>query len=285
MPDSRSSEDHGSLHAEVGITVASELVQSGEFNAIETSGDRSNGTWYWSCCWLSVGLGVIQLLKILFECNMFSQIMDVFCLEDKAADHTLDLRGPSTFPHLCSSPISFCAHVIYILGGAVLFFVASWTNFYDAWLVDVRKPEKQSIHGLWVRTPGGMVLVEQKVSDVGKPVNVELSDQHPECAICLDCMCKGDSYCVLNCGHCFHVTCLDKWLQDHSSCPTCRYDVRTSTNFFEDMPGQRKFVIVLLLLTISLIALRVVTIESPVFSMIQGFILLVTLASACHYYL
>lgn len=44
-----------------------------------------------------------------------------------------------------------------------------------------------------------------------------------ECAICLGEFMEGDEVRVLpQCGHGFHVVCIDKWLGSHSSCPSCR---------------------------------------------------------------
>lgn len=44
-----------------------------------------------------------------------------------------------------------------------------------------------------------------------------------ECAICLAEFVAGDEVRVLpQCGHGFHVACIDTWLGSHSSCPSCR---------------------------------------------------------------
>ncbi|KAL8266008.1 hypothetical protein R6Q59_003352 [Mikania micrantha] len=44
-----------------------------------------------------------------------------------------------------------------------------------------------------------------------------------DCAICLTEYADGDEIRVLpQCGHGFHVGCIDKWLGSHSSCPSCR---------------------------------------------------------------
>ncbi|OWM81162.1 RING-H2 finger protein ATL80-like [Punica granatum] len=44
-----------------------------------------------------------------------------------------------------------------------------------------------------------------------------------DCAICLGELAVGDEIRVLpQCGHAFHVTCVDTWLRSHSSCPSCR---------------------------------------------------------------
>ncbi|KAL2333980.1 hypothetical protein Fmac_015193 [Flemingia macrophylla] len=44
-----------------------------------------------------------------------------------------------------------------------------------------------------------------------------------ECAICLTEFAAGDEVRMLpQCGHGFHVACVDTWLASHSSCPSCR---------------------------------------------------------------
>ncbi|KAK7409850.1 hypothetical protein VNO78_00211 [Psophocarpus tetragonolobus] len=44
-----------------------------------------------------------------------------------------------------------------------------------------------------------------------------------DCAICLSEFAIGDEIRVLpQCGHGFHVSCIDAWLRSHSSCPSCR---------------------------------------------------------------
>ncbi|KAG2692994.1 hypothetical protein I3760_08G078700 [Carya illinoinensis] len=44
-----------------------------------------------------------------------------------------------------------------------------------------------------------------------------------ECAICLSEFTHGDEILVLpQCGHAFHVACIETWLGSHSSCPSCR---------------------------------------------------------------
>ncbi|KAJ2091472.1 hypothetical protein IW138_001931 [Coemansia sp. RSA 986] len=51
----------------------------------------------------------------------------------------------------------------------------------------------------------------------------------PDCSICLNEFCAGDSVRILDCGHYFHRDCVDSWLTKHSaSCPLCKTDMITA---------------------------------------------------------
>ena len=51
----------------------------------------------------------------------------------------------------------------------------------------------------------------------------ETAGNPTDCAICLTEFVGGDEIRVLpQCGHGFHVGCIDTWLGSHSSCPSCR---------------------------------------------------------------
>ncbi|GER35204.1 RING/U-box superfamily protein [Striga asiatica] len=48
-----------------------------------------------------------------------------------------------------------------------------------------------------------------------------------ECVVCLSDLEDGEMGRVMpDCRHCFHVECIDMWLQSHSSCPLCRTRVK-----------------------------------------------------------
>ena len=49
-------------------------------------------------------------------------------------------------------------------------------------------------------------------------------DNDGECSICIDDFQIGQKMRVLNCGHRFHLFCIDVWLMQHTSCPLCKAD-------------------------------------------------------------
>ncbi|CAO2831041.1 unnamed protein product [Amaranthus hypochondriacus] len=54
--------------------------------------------------------------------------------------------------------------------------------------------------------------------------NLKLPGLGTECVICLSEFAPGERLRLLpKCHHGFHIRCIDKWLNIHSSCPTCRH--------------------------------------------------------------
>ncbi|GAA0149849.1 hypothetical protein LIER_08926 [Lithospermum erythrorhizon] len=48
-----------------------------------------------------------------------------------------------------------------------------------------------------------------------------------QCVVCLCKVSNGEKYWILKrCNHGFHVKCIDSWLQENSSCPTCRNPIQ-----------------------------------------------------------
>ncbi|KAE8721552.1 Gag protease polyprotein [Hibiscus syriacus] len=53
------------------------------------------------------------------------------------------------------------------------------------------------------------------------------ADKDAQCAVCLsEYRCEDTLRILPYCGHSFHVTCIDIWLQQHSTCPVCRVSLR-----------------------------------------------------------
>jgi hypothetical protein len=54
-----------------------------------------------------------------------------------------------------------------------------------------------------------------------------VSDTEHACAICQDALTSEQEGRKLNaCGHWFHRSCIDTWLQGNVHCPVCRHDIR-----------------------------------------------------------
>jgi cell division septation protein DedD len=58
--------------------------------------------------------------------------------------------------------------------------------------------------------------------------NKEVEDK-TECAICKDAFSLEDTATRLPCTHLYHPTCILKWLEMHSTCPVCRFQLPTES--------------------------------------------------------
>ncbi|KAJ7970544.1 RING-H2 finger protein [Quillaja saponaria] len=60
-----------------------------------------------------------------------------------------------------------------------------------------------------------------------KKYGYEFAAEDAQCTVCLSEYHGEDILRILPyCGHSFHVTCIDIWLQQHSTCPVCRISLR-----------------------------------------------------------
>lgn len=48
------------------------------------------------------------------------------------------------------------------------------------------------------------------------------------CTVCLDAFEDAQRIVSLPCGHYFHLTCISPWLDQHNTCPMCRYKMKVS---------------------------------------------------------
>ncbi|KAK4419961.1 E3 ubiquitin-protein ligase ATL42 [Sesamum alatum] len=94
----------------------------------------------------------------------------------------------------------------------------------------------QPYHANEVQEPGGNGIVRSRsrLSGIDRTVIDSLpffrfsslrgSKEGLECAVCLSRFEDAEILRLLpRCRHAFHMNCIDKWLENHSSCPLCRY--------------------------------------------------------------
>ncbi|GMF46524.1 unnamed protein product [Phytophthora fragariaefolia] len=60
--------------------------------------------------------------------------------------------------------------------------------------------------------------------------DMQKTESHTECVICLTDYEKDEKVISLPCGHTFHKDCGMTWLVEHNVCPTCRYQLPTQTS-------------------------------------------------------
>jgi hypothetical protein len=63
-----------------------------------------------------------------------------------------------------------------------------------------------------------------QIKNIGKYKKVkEESLKETVCPICIENFKENEFYRKLDCSHCFHKRCIDRWFKkDHSDCPMCR---------------------------------------------------------------
>ncbi|KAI4316438.1 hypothetical protein L6164_024417 [Bauhinia variegata] len=69
-----------------------------------------------------------------------------------------------------------------------------------------------------------VTLTEETLAKLGKDA---------ECAICREELVLNDKMQELPCKHTFHPPCLKPWLDEHNSCPICRYELQTDDHAYE----------------------------------------------------
>jgi hypothetical protein len=69
---------------------------------------------------------------------------------------------------------------------------------------------------------------------------------HSQCPICLKEYGKTDgedqvkNLLRLPCGHCYHIDCVRLWLEQTSTCPSCRFEFPTDNKEYEEYKRQKK---------------------------------------------
>ncbi|CAI5971979.1 unnamed protein product [Closterium sp. NIES-64] len=61
-----------------------------------------------------------------------------------------------------------------------------------------------------------------------------------ECSVCREKWEVGDKLREMPCSHRFHVDCLQPWLDEHNSCPLCRYEMPTDDHVYERRKEREK---------------------------------------------
>ncbi|KAL2653656.1 hypothetical protein R1flu_021784 [Riccia fluitans] len=70
------------------------------------------------------------------------------------------------------------------------------------------------------------------VIDVTEEVLTRIGES-TECAVCREVLVVGDKMQEMPCKHSFHPDCLKPWLEEHNSCPICRYELPTDDREYE----------------------------------------------------
>ncbi|KAK6140867.1 hypothetical protein DH2020_025399 [Rehmannia glutinosa] len=156
-----------------------------------------------------------QLRKMIIAINCLF-IIHVKAQEKPSDQHVINPIHPSVTVVLVVLSIMFC----------LTFLIVAYAKFCN-------RPEPY--HQDEAQDPGGVVVrTRSRFSGIDRNIIESLpffrfsslkgSKEGLECAVCLS---KFDDTEILRllpkCRHAFHMNCIDKWLENHSSCPLCRY--------------------------------------------------------------
>ncbi|KAK1360897.1 RING-type E3 ubiquitin transferase [Heracleum sosnowskyi] len=101
---------------------------------------------------------------------------------------------------------------------AVLLLLSTIMFYYIA------KASVRSMHLHGQSAESALTMVQEAL--LIKHEDDDVLDEDLECAVCLNEVCRGENYEMLEkCNHGFHSNCIQAWLQHHSTCPLCRTQV------------------------------------------------------------
>jgi len=89
-----------------------------------------------------------------------------------------------------------------------------------------------SFSGLWEELTGTGPpprASPQAIADLER-VHVGPGETHDNCVVCMEAPKEGDELWRMPCGHTFHSACLEPWLAERNTCPTCRHELPTDTD-------------------------------------------------------
>jgi hypothetical protein len=96
-------------------------------------------------------------------------------------------------------------------------------------LLQIGRPRLAPSGGLDAFLQPVPVRPTQEQIDSNTTVGNLVSDTEHTCAICQDTLTADQEGRKLNtCGHWFHRSCIDTWLEGNVHCPVCRHDIRES---------------------------------------------------------
>lgn len=74
-----------------------------------------------------------------------------------------------------------------------------------------------------MKAPGGVIPV-RTIQDLSKYPYPDVS-QNQECIVCIEPLRYGEEVALLPCSHTFHSHCIEPWIAQHLTCPSCNQQV------------------------------------------------------------
>uniref|UniRef100_A0A8C3EPT1 E3 ubiquitin-protein ligase AMFR n=1 Tax=Corvus moneduloides TaxID=1196302 RepID=A0A8C3EPT1_CORMO len=196
-----------------------------------------------SCCGLAVVCGVVgythgmhTLAFMAAEVRLSSYVLYVVHLWDLNHEGTWEGKGTYVYytdfvMELTLLCLDLMHHIHMLLFGNIWLSMASLVIFMQLRYLFHEVQRRIRRHKNYLRVVGNM---EARFA-VATPE--ELAVNNDDCAICWDSM---QSARKLPCGHLFHNSCLRSWLEQDTSCPTCRMSLNITDSHHVREDHQRE---------------------------------------------
>lgn len=137
----------------------------------------------------------------------------------------------SLFLELADLSLELLHYLHMLLWGNIIFSVPSLAIFMHVRFLttEIRRKFKKHRNYMWILNH---MEKEYPIASLE-----ELNKNSDNCAICWE---KMEVARKLPCGHLFHSTCLQLWLEQDTSCPTCRYILNVNGTNVRRSPGPRQ---------------------------------------------
>ncbi|KAH9389022.1 hypothetical protein TYRP_008374 [Tyrophagus putrescentiae] len=180
----------------------------------------------------SIGAFLISECTLLFLRTIYCVILYMIHLWDISRESIWEKRASITYYieltfDLLILSIEFCHHFHMLFWGNIILSVSTLVIVFQlrALFNDINRRIKKHKNYLQV-----LNLMEENFSVASDD---ELARNNDDCAICWDQMKAARK---LPCGHLFHTTCLRSWLEQDTSCPTCRHSLRHREDDINEPP-------------------------------------------------
>lgn len=170
----------------------------------------------------SIGAFLLTECLLLFLRTIYCIILYVVHLWDVSRDSIWEKRASINYYNelifdLLILSIDFCHHLHMLIWGNIILSVSSLVIAVQLRAIFYDISRRITKHKNYLQV---INLMEENFPVAS---DEELSRNNDDCAICWDHMSSARK---LPCGHLFHTTCLRSWLEQDTSCPTCRHSLR-----------------------------------------------------------
>ncbi|UXI18473.1 Multiple PDZ domain protein [Sarcoptes scabiei] len=182
----------------------------------------------------SIGIFLLSEILLLLSRTLHSLILYLVHLLDLSRESIWEMKTSVIYYidlifDLTILIIDFCHHLHMLFWANIILSVSSLVILIQLQVIFTEMIRRIRKHNNYLKV---INLMEQKFPIAAQE---ELSDENNDCAICWDRMEQARK---LPCNHYFHTTCLRSWLEQDTSCPTCRHSLRDTDANVSNSSGE-----------------------------------------------